>query len=253
MPEHRGAADGAVEIIAHRGYSARAPENTAAAVEAAVAAGADAMEFDLHVTRDGIPVLFHDETLDRTTDGHGPLRACTFAEISGLDAGSWFDAAFANERVPTLDDALARVCGRIGRIYPEVKGYLDDGNLDRMVDLVLTRGMEDRTVFISMDWDALARMRARSGTLRVGYIVEKAARASEGIERAADDPLALLDFKASLLLDDPTVARRAREAGVDLAVWTVDDPDQATDLLALGVRRITTNRVAELLEWKAGL
>ena len=253
MPDHRGALDGAVEIIAHRGYSARAPENTTASIEAAVEAGADAVEFDLHVTRDGVPVLFHDATLDRTTDGHGPLRARSFAEIGSLDAGSWFDDAFADEHVPSFDGVLSRLCGRIGRVYPEVKGYRDEGDLDLMVDLVLARDMEDRTVFISMDWEALGRMRARQGTLRIGYIVENHARAPEGIERAAGDPLALLDFKASLLLEVPTLARRAQAAGVDLAVWTVDDPAQATELLALGVRRITTNRVGELLEWRDGL
>jgi glycerophosphoryl diester phosphodiesterase len=253
MLDHRGAPAGAVEIIAHRGYSARAPENTTASIEAAVAAGADAVEFDLHVTRDGIPVLFHDATLDRTTDGYGPLSARSFAEISRLDAGSWFDDAFADERVPTFDEVLSRLCGRIGRVYPEVKGYGDEGDLDLMVDLVLARDMEDRTVFISMDWEALGCMRARHGTLGIGYIVDEPALAPEGIERAAGDPLALLDFKASLLLEEPALARRAQAAGVDLAVWTVDDPDQATDLLALGVRRITTNRVAELLEWRDGL
>ena len=253
MPDHRGAPAGAVEIIAHRGYSTRAPENTAASIEAAVSAGADAVEFDLHVTRDGIPVLFHDATLDRTTDGYGPLRARSFAEISSLDAGSWFDDAFADERVPTLDDVLSRLCGRVGRVYAEVKGYRHEGDLDLMVDLVLARSIEDSTVFISMDWEALGRMRARHGTLRIGYIVDKAARAFEGVERAAGDPLALLDFKASLLLEEPALARRAQAAGVDLAVWTVDNPAQATHLLALGVHRITTNRVTELLEWRDGL
>jgi glycerophosphoryl diester phosphodiesterase len=152
-----------------------------------------------------------------------------------------------------LDDVLSRLCGRVGRVYAEVKGYRHEGDLDLMVDLVLARSIEDSTVFISMDWEALGRMRARHGTLRIGYIVDKAARAFEGVERAAGDPLALLDFKASLLLEEPALARRAQAAGVDLAVWTVDNPAQATHLLALGVHRITTNRVTELLEWRDGL
>jgi glycerophosphoryl diester phosphodiesterase len=205
------------------------------------------------VTSDGVPVLLHDATLDRTTDGHGPLSTHSFAEISSLDAGSCFDDAFADERVPSFEGVLAAVCGRIGRVYPEVKGYREESDLDLMVNLVLALGMADRTVFISMDWEALGRLRARDARLRIGYIVEKAERASEGIERAADDPLALLDFKASLLLADPALARGARDACVDVAVWTVDDPDQATALLALGVRRITTNRVAELPAWRTGL
>ena len=97
------------------------------------------------------------------------------------------------------------------------------------------------------------RQREHRDGVRLGYIVEKAERAAEGLARAAGDPLALLDFKAALLLDDPTLAARARDAAVDLAVWTVDEPAQAAALLALGVRRITSNRVRELLDWKAGL
>ena len=244
---------GPVEIIAHRGYSAVAPENTLSAIDAAVAAGADAVEFDLHVTRDGVPVLFHDATLERTTDGCGPLSACSFEELAGLDAGSWFGAAFAGEPVPAFADALARLAEQPGRVYPEVKGYGDARDLDRMADLVHEHGMPSRTVFISMDWQALERLRDHDAGVGVGYIVEEPRRAAEALERAGGDPRALLDFKASILLEQPSLARRAREAGVELAVWTVDEPTMADALLALGVRRITTNRVAELLAWKATL
>jgi glycerophosphoryl diester phosphodiesterase len=248
-----GEARDSVEVIAHRGYSAAAPENTLAAVQAAIEAGADAVEFDLQITRDGVAMLFHDSTLERTTDGSGPLCARSYEELRSLDAGRWFGAAFANERVPSLAEALECIGDRLGRVYAEVKGYREKADLDRMADLVREHGMEDRAVFISMDWRALERMREHDAAVRVGYIVEKASRAAEGLARAAGDPLALLDFKAALLLDDPAIAGRARAAGVDLAVWTVDDPRQAAALLSLGVRRITTNRVAELSAWKAAL
>jgi glycerophosphoryl diester phosphodiesterase len=79
-----------IEIIAHRGYSGRAPENTLAALEAAVAAGADAVEFDLHTAACGTPVLFHDGMLSRTTNGVGPVRRRTLEQLKTLDAGKWF-------------------------------------------------------------------------------------------------------------------------------------------------------------------
>jgi len=252
MPERRTPLE-SVEIIAHRGYSGRAPENTLVAIEAAIAAGADAVEFDLHVTRDGVPVLFHDATLDRTTDGEGPLSERSHAEIRSLDAGTWFDRSFAGEPVPSLDEAFAHIGRRLERIYAEVKGYRMDQDLDYIVDLTLERGMLERVVFISMDWRALERLRARYERARIGYIVEEASRATEALTRASGDPWALLDFRASLLLEDPGLAQAAREERVDLAVWTVDDPRTASELLALGVRRITTNRVAELLAWRADL
>jgi glycerophosphoryl diester phosphodiesterase len=122
-----------------------------------------------------------------------------------------------------------------------------------MVDLVVERGLLDRAVFISMDWRALDRMRSRNEALRIGYIVEEMTRADEGLDRAAGDSLALVDFRASLLLEEPDLCRRALDCGIDLAVWTVDDATEAGRLLALGVRRITTNRVSELLAWKASL
>ena len=253
VPARRFGFPGAAEIIAHRGYSARAPENTLAAIEAGVAAGADAVEFDLHVTADGTPVLFHDETLGRTTDGEGAVRDRTLAELRGLDAGSWFGPAFAGEPIPTFAEALTLLRGRVGRLYPEVKGYRSPDDLGRMVDLVLEHGLAERTVFISMDWSALEQMRALLANLGVGYIVEKASRSRDAIARASDDAHALVDFKATLLLEDPSLVEEAARRGVELAVWTVDDPADAARLLDLGVRRITTNRVAELTAWKATL
>lgn len=249
----RFAFPGPAEIIAHRGYSAQAPENTLAAIEAALAAGADAVEFDLHVSADGVPVLFHDGTLTRTTDGVGAVRKRTFDELRSLDAGSWFSPAFTGEPIPSFAEALSRLRGRVGRVYPEIKGYRDAEDLARMATLVREAGLVERAVFISMDWGALERVRTHDPDLSIGYIVEKASRARDGIARAAGDQGALVDFDHRLLLDDPSLAEEAARRGVELAVWTVDDPTKAGRLLELGVPRITTNRVAELTAWKATL
>src|SRR5262245_4017798 len=106
-------AAGLVEVIAHRGFSGIAPENTLAAIRAALEAGADRVEVDVLVTRDGVPVLLHDADLDRTTNGRGPVAARTLADVRALDAGGWFDARFTGERVPTLAEALEFCRGRI--------------------------------------------------------------------------------------------------------------------------------------------
>src|SRR5438128_1848147 len=104
-------ATGRVRVVGHRGAAAHAPENTIASLELGVREGADDVEFDVQRTADGVPVLLHDETCDRTTDGSGPLRERTSAAVSALDAGSWFGPSFAGERVPTL----AAVCEWAGR------------------------------------------------------------------------------------------------------------------------------------------
>ena len=108
-------------VIGHRGAAAVAPENTLASLRRAKELGAGWVEFDVKLTRDGAAVLIHDERLERTTDGRGEVARTTLAELRKLDAGAWFDPAFAGERVPTLGDALA-LCGELGLgINVEVK------------------------------------------------------------------------------------------------------------------------------------
>src|SRR3712207_1869075 len=93
-------------VIGHRGAAGYAPENTMVSFERALALRADAIELDVHPTKDGSLVVIHDPTLDRTTSGHGPVVEHTLAEIRALDAGSWFHPSFKDERVPTLDEVL---------------------------------------------------------------------------------------------------------------------------------------------------
>lgn len=237
------------EIVAHRGFSARAPENTLAALRAALDAGASSLEWDVRMARDGVAVLFHDDDLDRTTDARGPLDQRSAEELAGLDAGAWFSDEFRGEPVPTLDQALAEVAGRVQRLYPEVKAYHDAEELRHTAALVARHGLAERTVFISMDWEALDILREADRRLRVGYIVEKPGRFFPGLSRAARVPAAILDLDYRIVLADPAVAREARARNVDMAVWTVDDPEDAERLLEHGVARFTTNEVSLLLDW----
>jgi glycerophosphoryl diester phosphodiesterase len=104
---------GVEQIVAHRGASAERPECTLAAVERAIESGATAVEVDVRTTNDGALVILHDATLDRTTDGKGPVGEISLANLRKLDAGSWFDAKYAAERVPTLAEVLKACKGRI--------------------------------------------------------------------------------------------------------------------------------------------
>lgn len=245
--------DTGVEVIAHRGYSARAPENTLVAMQLAIDAGADAVEFDLHTSQDGTPVLFHDATLNRTTNGVGPIADWSDERLATLDAGAWFSSSFVGEPIPTLQKTLERLSGRVDRVYAEVKGYNSVQELDRMVEIVTGSGCRESTVFISMDWSALERVRTVDAAVRIGYIVENAARAGEAIARASEDSAALLDFNAEVLLEDPAWAERSIGRGIELATWTVNSVEVAARLLKIGVHGITTNEVGTLVEWKATL
>ena len=108
-------------IIAHRGASAYAPENTLAAFDKALDLGAAHVEFDLHFSADGQVVVIHDDTVDRTTNGSGAVAALTLAQLKSLDAGSWFAAQFSEERIPTLVELLERYKDRL-HFHIEVKG-----------------------------------------------------------------------------------------------------------------------------------
>ncbi len=242
-----------LEIIGHRGFSARAPENTLASVEAALRAGADAVEWDVHVAADGTPVVIHDATLGRTTNGVGPVRRRTLAQLQGLDAGSWFDPSFAGERIPSLAQALDRVKGRVGRVYTEVKGYRELEDLDRMARITRDADMAYDTVFISMDWGTLDRIAGQDDEVGIGFIVDQRSRYEEALERATGSPRAILDLDYRLVLLEPELAARAVDRGVDVAVWTVDSADDAETLRAAGVTRFTTNQVERLMEWRRGL
>jgi len=245
--------DGPVEIIAHRGFSARAPENTLAAIDAAIAAGADAIEFDLHTGGDGNPVLFHDAMLSRTTNGVGPVRRRTLGQLKALDAGTWFSPDFAGERIPAFREALEHIGDRIPRIYAEVKGFREMEDLDRMVRFATETGQRNRTVFIAMNWTLLDRMRSQDPSLQIGFVVDDAATIEDAFARATGDALALIDFRGDLIANDPSLMERANAAGIDVAVWCIDDPAQASQALQMGVKRITTNEVEALVEWKRSL
>lgn len=242
-----------LEIIAHRGYSTRAPENTLAAVEIAIRAGADAIEWDVHVAACGTPVLFHDANLSRTTNGVGPIRSHTLVQLQMLDAGRWFGAGFAGEKIPSLADALELTKGRVRRVYTEIKGFRELEDLYRMVDIVREADRTIDHVFISLDWAILDHIAERDPTARIGYIVDLPERCDEALERATSNNRSLIDFDYRLMIDRAELVKRATDQGVAVAVWTVDDSAEAQILRDAGVTRFTTNQVEALLAWRAGV
>jgi glycerophosphoryl diester phosphodiesterase len=241
-----------LQIIAHRGFSARAPENTLTAIRAGLDAGADAVEWDMHVAACGTPVLLHDATLERTTDGSGLVAETPLEALRTLDAGSWFDPAFAGEPIPTFVEALQEVVAYGATVYAEVKGVREAADLDRMVQEVAEAGMRERTVFISLDFDVVDGIAARDSEVRVGYVVARLQQFQDAVGRARSlGARGLVDLDHRLVLDDPLLPPRARAQGVDVAVWTVDDLREADTLLRSGIRRFTTNQVETLVRWRA--
>ena len=168
-------------VIAHRGASAAAPENTIAAFERALTDGADAIQLDVHLSRDDHPVVIHDPTLERTTNGSGPVRGHTMRELKRLDAGAWRGAAFAGQRLQTLQEVLERFRGRT-KFWIELKGGPDlyPDVEERIVGLVEVYDVIDGALVQTFDPAALARLRAFSRELSLGAVL---ARAPLDVER----------------------------------------------------------------------
>ncbi len=162
-------------IIAHRGFSARYPENTMAAFEAAAGAGAHMIELDVNLSKDRQLVVIHDATVDRTTDGAGAVRELTTEQLFQLDAGSWFDPRFAGERIPTLRQVLEAVKGRL-QVNIEIKpeAFEPQGPADgverQVVTLVRKMGMAAEVLVSSFQWQLLERVRVLDPDIALGLL-----------------------------------------------------------------------------------
>jgi glycerophosphoryl diester phosphodiesterase len=242
-----------MQVIAHRGYSSRAPENTLAAFDEALRAGARALEFDIQETAEQIPVVFHDYRLDRTTDGRGRIRATPLGTLRTLDAGGWFDPRFAGEGVPTLEEALAALRDRAEALYVELKAGLSTAAVATAARLLRGADLADRATVISFDWWALKLVREGSPNQRIGFLVHTPDEFDGAVLRATEAGNAIVDCHFPILLDDPRRAAFAEAAGVELVCYTVDDLAAAHRLMELGVRGITTNQVTRIRAALAGL
>lgn len=238
-----------VEVIAHRGFSAEFPENTLPALLGAIDAGANALEWDIQVTSDGVPILFHDDDLDRTTDGRGPVGGLTSQELARLDAGSWFSNDFVGTRIPTLEGALAHLSGSEAHLYPELKAVRSFADIDPILALLRASGSWPRITLISLDHELLDEIRSRDPEIHLGWVVSRERDMERCIRKVESDRRALLDPRARLLLDTPSRTRDIVAAGIPLATWTVDEVETARSLYDLGVRRFTTNQVGQLVAW----
>jgi glycerophosphoryl diester phosphodiesterase len=231
------------EIIAHRGFSAIAPENTLAAFSAALLHGADSIEFDVQLSGDGVPVVIHDTTLDKTTGTGGFVREKTLDQLKALDAGAWFSERFAGERIPTLREALGAIREIKKFIYLDVKPHCvwSDAGVDEFVKTLKGEGWENRCVVSSFNEEFVERVRVRCGDMALGYIVANVEAYRVQLEKAAGAGNTVMISEYNVLLENPSLIEASRERGVDIVAWTVDSKPVLQRLGELGVVRIVTN------------
>lgn len=248
MPNDRAAPPVEVApVIGHRGAAGHAPENTLASLAHAAELGCGWVEFDVMLTADGVPVLFHDDTLERTTNGRGGMAETDSAALAALDAGSWFGAGFAGERVPTLAAALAA---------------LDRLGLGANVEIKPTAGRERETAEVvcaalARDWPArlpapvissfqersLAVARDRLPQFPRGYLMHEI---HPDWRRRAED-LGCIAIHANHELVDARFADAVAAAGFALRCYTVNKAAEAAGLYRLGVEALFTDYPDRLL------
>lgn len=252
-------------VIGHRGCAGDAPENTLAAFEAGLRAGASILESDVHLSRDGIPVLIHDDHVDRVTDGSGAVAELSLAELQALDAGYRFspDGGTTHPfrgrgiRIPTFEEALASHPGVRFNIEIKADG---PGSLESTVDVVVRQGREELTLLTVAEEPQMQRLRQHLG--RRGLRLAQGActadvvaviRSSEA-GGAPQTPAMALQIPAEFA-GRPLVTREliehAHRHGIQIHVWTINETDEMNALLDLGVDGLVTDypgRLAACLE-----
>lgn len=207
--------------VAHRGFSGAAPENTMAAVKLAMEDPyVKWIEVDVQLSKDGVPFLIHDYTLNRTTNGRGPVKDALWSELSKLDAGSWKSGIYSQERLVTLDDFLKAVKGRL-LVNIEIKTEANKypGIEQTVIERVREHGMEKEVVLTSFDTGALRNVRSIDSEIRTGIIID--GRPADLLERLRDLGSDFLSISYRHLT--PEFASQAVEASIQVMAWTLDD------------------------------
>lgn len=228
-------------LVAHRGGGNAAPENTLAGLRAAAAHGFRAVEFDVMLSADGVPVLIHDETLERTTNGAGRVSGTPFERLRRLDAGSWLDARFAGEPVPSFDEALAacRTLGLAANVEIKPSQGHDSETGREVARVALARGEGLDLVLSSFSLTALREAQKLAPGLPRGVLFRELPVDWLGIVRRADAVSVHCEWSA--LRDAAREAALA--AGVPVVVYTCNDAAQARRLLQAGVASVISDRL----------
>jgi glycerophosphoryl diester phosphodiesterase len=237
-------------IAAHRGDRADAPENTLAAFEAAVTSGTDFLETDVQLTADGFAVLMHDATVDRTTDGSGAIADLTLAQIRTLDAGSWYDPAFAGTTVPTFAEFLDLLVRE-----PDVTALVElkfSWSVEEVAPLlsgIYFRGLQDRIVFASFSPRSLDALQAADPVFP--RVLIRHTLPLDPVAVATRYGVIAIMTRASALEEQPDAVSEMHDAGLGILLYTLNNEDRWGEALAWGVDGIVTDEPSALDSWIA--
>jgi len=237
-------------IIGHRGMPSACPENTIVSQEVARRAGTQWIEDDTQPSKDNVPFVLHDSTVDRTTNGKGNIRDLTYAQLKALDAGSWFHPIFTGTRLPTLAEQLEDLATRGGNLLLEIKGSHSYNEVKDIIDLIKKYNMTKRVLVQSFDKPSLEHSYAIAPEIPIGLLCnveDDPVSTCKKMHLAAYNP----DFGS--LTKRAEVIEQLHKIGVIIFTWT---PDTATDwanMKKLGVDGIITNKATQLQGWVSAI
>jgi glycerophosphoryl diester phosphodiesterase len=236
-------------IIGHRGASAKAPENTIAAFRMALDAGADGIEFDVRLTRDGVPVVIHDNNLKRTGGSNHRVADLSLAELKDIDLGSWFDeTSFARERVPTLEEVFQLFEPTNHLLYLEMK--CDPDERDKLAktccDFLRGSSLKNRVIVECFDLQGIESVKTLDSDIKTAALFEPSLRVPPSLPVAVRIINQARAVKADeIALHHRLVNRRvidaARNSHLQVVVWTVDDIGWIKRASSHGITALITN------------
>ena len=226
-------------VIAHRGASIYAPENTLAAMDLAIEQGADAVEIDVRMSKDGIPFLFHDYTVNRTTQLNTgqSIENLTFEEIQQLDAGSWFHADYVGEKIPSLVQVLELIYGRT-ELYLEIKGTTP-GIESRIIELLIEYDMASFTTIMSFNREQLRKVKSMDSNIQTMLLIPVFVGSISGV---IDLPYVdTFGLRFDMIKTNPDYIERIHKADKRVYVWTLNRADDIKYAVSVDVDGIITD------------
>ncbi len=227
-----------MKFINHRGYNVEAPENTLSAFRLSKQHGFDTIECDVTLSREGVPMIMHDPTLDRTSNGSGNGYEHSYKELRKLDFGSWYDARYAGEQMPTFKE-FCELCVSMGyKAYVEIKNDtpMEQKDIDRIIDIARQHNLIEKITWISFSADYLIFVRNRLPKARLGYLAKPKAKVFHQLKTKENEVFFDTNYKKLTT----EIVDMAKECGAAIEVWTVNS-EEAYDGLDPYVSGVTSN------------
>ncbi len=230
-----------INLIAHRGFSCQAPENTIAAIKKAAEFGFDTVEIDVRQTADSVWVVSHDSDIKGMTDKSGKISSYTYYDLitANIDNGA-NHKNYGGLKISTLDQMLQACLANGIKPMIEIKDYTDDG-LDSLLQIIDKNGFTESCTVISFDREVLTKVREKNDKIRLYALVSKLNK--DNLEKCLEDPTIGVSFNGHQKINSEKKIKQLQDAGITLACWTVDDKETMQKYYDMGVTTFVTNRI----------